>query len=62
VGVKVELASPSPDKPQEGRLEFFVDWFGSNKYVPKSNLFIKCFFDLVLQMQHLNLKGGVVKI
>ncbi len=26
VGVKVELASPLPDKPQEGRLEFFVDW------------------------------------
>nr|SVE85742.1 EOG090X0CWA [Daphnia pulicaria] len=25
VGVKVELASPFPDKPKEGRLEFFVD-------------------------------------
>jgi exosome complex RNA-binding protein Rrp42 (RNase PH superfamily) len=25
VGVKIELASPLPDKPQEGRLEFFVD-------------------------------------
>ena len=43
MGVKVELASPSPDKPQEGRLEFFVDWFGSNKYAPKSNLLIKIF-------------------
>ena len=26
VGVKVELTTPSPDKPNEGRLEFFVDW------------------------------------
>jgi exosome complex component RRP42 len=25
VGVKIELASPLPDKPQEGRLEFLVD-------------------------------------
>jgi exosome complex component RRP42 len=25
VGLKVELTSPLPDKPQEGRLEFFVD-------------------------------------
>jgi exosome complex RNA-binding protein Rrp42 (RNase PH superfamily) len=25
VGVKIELAYPLPDKPQEGRLEFFVD-------------------------------------
>nr|SVE75371.1 EOG090X0CWA [Daphnia dolichocephala] len=30
VGVKVELASPLPDKPLEGRLEFFVDWFALN--------------------------------
>lgn len=27
VGVKVELASPLSEKPLEGRLEFFVDWF-----------------------------------
>ncbi len=26
VGVKVELAAPLPEKPKEGRLEFFVDW------------------------------------
>nr|SVE93245.1 EOG090X0CWA [Moina brachiata] len=25
VGIKVELAAPSPDKPSEGRIEFFVD-------------------------------------
>nr|SVE93864.1 EOG090X0CWA [Scapholeberis mucronata] len=25
VGVKVELTSPAPDKPNEGRIEFFVD-------------------------------------
>lgn len=26
VGVKVELDSPYPDSPYEGKLEFFVDW------------------------------------
>lgn len=26
VGVKVELDVPLPEKPSEGRLEFFVDW------------------------------------
>ncbi len=26
VGVKVELATPLPSNPLEGRLEFFVDW------------------------------------
>lgn len=26
VGIKVELAAPSPDKPSEGQIEFFVDW------------------------------------
>ena len=26
VGVKVELDTPLPEKPNEGRLEFFVDW------------------------------------
>lgn len=25
-GVKAELGTPSPDKPNKGRLEFFVDW------------------------------------
>lgn len=25
-GVKAELDTPSPDKPNKGRLEFFVDW------------------------------------
>ena len=27
VGVKVELEAPSADKPKEGKLEFFVDWY-----------------------------------
>ncbi|EFX77849.1 hypothetical protein DAPPUDRAFT_105818 [Daphnia pulex] len=33
VGVKIELASPLPDKPQEGRLEFFVDGKANSKRV-----------------------------
>ncbi|EFX61474.1 hypothetical protein DAPPUDRAFT_339391, partial [Daphnia pulex] len=33
VGVKIELASPLPDKSQEGRLEFFVD--GSANATPQ---------------------------
>lgn len=27
VGVKVELDTPHADKPKEGKLEFFVDWY-----------------------------------
>lgn len=27
VGIKVELDVPVPEKPDEGRLEFFVDWY-----------------------------------
>ena len=27
VGVKAELGSPAPDRPKEGKLEFFVDWW-----------------------------------
>ena len=27
VGVKAELGEPAPDRPKEGRLEFFVDWY-----------------------------------
>ena len=26
VGVKVEIDSPYPERPFEGKLEFFVDW------------------------------------
>lgn len=26
VGIKVELEEPKPEKPDTGRLEFFVDW------------------------------------
>ena len=26
VGVKAEMGSPSPERPNHGRLEFFVDW------------------------------------
>ena len=26
VGIKAELGEPAPDRPTEGRLEFFVDW------------------------------------
>lgn len=27
VGIKVELDIPHADKPNEGKLEFFVDWY-----------------------------------
>ena len=27
VGVKAELGTPLPEKPDRGRLEFFVDWY-----------------------------------
>lgn len=27
VGVKVEIDTPFPDRPYEGKLEFFVDWY-----------------------------------
>ena len=27
VGVKAELGTPLPEKPDKGRLEFFVDWY-----------------------------------
>lgn len=26
VGVKAEMGTPKPEKPDEGYLEFFVDW------------------------------------
>ena len=26
VGVKTEIDIPSPDNPNQGKLEFFVDW------------------------------------
>lgn len=27
VGVKAELGTPDPAKPDAGRIEFFVDWY-----------------------------------
>lgn len=27
VGVKTEIDVPKPDKPDSGRIEFFVDWY-----------------------------------
>jgi len=27
VGVKAELGEPLPERPNQGRLEFFVDWY-----------------------------------
>jgi exosome complex RNA-binding protein Rrp42 (RNase PH superfamily) len=26
VGIKADIGVPSPDRPHEGKLEFFVDW------------------------------------
>ena len=33
VGVKVELEAPSADKPKEGKLEFFVDWYRNQNFL-----------------------------
>lgn len=27
VGVKTEIDTPYPEKPREGKIEFFVDWY-----------------------------------
>lgn len=27
VGVKTEIDAPKPDKPNLGKIEFFVDWY-----------------------------------
>jgi len=28
VGVKTEIDTPYPERPREGKIEFFVDWYG----------------------------------
>jgi len=28
VGVKTEIDTPYPERPTEGKIEFFVDWYG----------------------------------
>ena len=33
VAVKAEIGTPTIDKPLEGRLEFFVDWFVLSSYL-----------------------------
>lgn len=33
VGVKAELGEPLPDRPNEGRMEFFVDWLVEATYI-----------------------------
>ena len=40
VGVKLEIDTPFPDRPYEGKLEFFVDWYLSLKTLNyNSNVF-----------------------
>lgn len=59
VGVKLEIDTPHAEKPEEGKLDFFVDWYA--RYIWIFNLNIKYHIFIisstVLLMLHQHLKA-----
>lgn len=47
VGVKVEIGEPAVDRPNEGHLEFFVDWYSFNFFQIAEVCSIAALVDLI---------------
>lgn len=61
VAVKIEVDTPFPEHPNEGKLEFFVDWYTNSMSVINDLLYYVCLF-VVQQMLHPISKAEAARI
>lgn len=59
VGVKTEIDAPKPDKPNLGKIEFFVDWYFS--YITFPDFRHSCYHWCLQSTQILRPLNGVLK-